>query len=66
MMRNIAPKEIVGNPFAMIGDQWMLITAGDGENCNTMDKIFPKALALQPPATNKKRRATLFKSVARK
>ena len=36
MMRNIAPKEIVGNPFAMIGDQWMLITAGDGENCNTM------------------------------
>ena len=36
MMRNIAPKEIVGNPFAMIGDQWMLITAGNGENCNTM------------------------------
>ena len=36
MLRNIAPKEIAGNPFAMIGDQWMLITAGNGENCNTM------------------------------
>ena len=35
-MRNISPKEIIGNPFAMIGDQWMLITAGDGEKCNTM------------------------------
>lgn len=36
MMRNISPKEITGNPFAMIGDQWMLITAGSGEHCNTM------------------------------
>ena len=36
MMRNISPKEITGNPFAMIGDQWMLITAGTGEACNTM------------------------------
>lgn len=36
MLRNIAPKQIAGNPFAMIGDQWMLITAGTGEACNTM------------------------------
>lgn len=24
------------NPFDAIGNQWMLITAGDGEKCNTM------------------------------
>lgn len=36
MLRNIDPKQIAGNPFAMIGDQWMLITAGTGEACNTM------------------------------
>ena len=36
MLHNIDPKQITKNPFAMIGDQWMLITAGDGENCNTM------------------------------
>ena len=36
MLRNIDPKQITKNPFAMIGDQWMLITAGNGEKCNTM------------------------------
>ena len=36
MLRNIDPKQITGNPFAMIGDQWMLITAGSAERCNTM------------------------------
>ena len=36
MLHNIDPKQIAGNPFAMIGDQWMLITAGSGERCNTM------------------------------
>ena len=36
MLRNIDPKQITNNPFAMIGDQWMLITAGDVERCNTM------------------------------
>ena len=36
MLRNIDPKQIAKNPFSLIGDQWMLITAGDGENCNTM------------------------------
>ena len=36
MLHNIDPKQIAGNPFAMIGDQWMLITAGSGECCNTM------------------------------
>ena len=36
MLRNIDPKQITKNPFAMIGDQWMLITAGTAESCNTM------------------------------
>ena len=36
MLRNIDPKQITKNPFSMIGDQWMLITAGSGEKCNTM------------------------------
>ena len=36
MLHNIDPKQITKNPFAMIGDQWMLITAGNGEGCNTM------------------------------
>lgn len=36
MLRNIDPKQITKNPFAMIGDQWMLITAGNAERCNTM------------------------------
>ena len=36
MLHNIDPKQITKNPFAMIGDQWMLITAGNGEVCNTM------------------------------
>ena len=36
MLHNIDPKQIAGNPFAMIGDQWMLITAGSGERGNTM------------------------------
>lgn len=30
------PEEMAGNPFSMIGDQWMLITAGDQTGCNTM------------------------------
>ena len=36
MLHNIDPKQITKNPFAMIGDQWMLITAGDEQRCNTM------------------------------
>ena len=36
MLHNIDPKQIAKNPFSMIGDQWMLITAGDAESCNTM------------------------------
>jgi len=36
MLRKIDPKQIAKNPFAMIGDQWMLITAGSAERCNTM------------------------------
>ena len=36
MLKNIDPKEICRNVFSMIGDQWMLITAGTQERCNTM------------------------------
>jgi len=34
--KRIAPSEIKGNPFSLIGDDWMLITAGDIEDYNTM------------------------------
>ena len=36
MFRNIDPKALDLNPFAAIGSQWMLITAGTAEHCNTM------------------------------
>ena len=32
----ISPREMSGNPFVRIGDQWMLITAGSEEKANTM------------------------------
>lgn len=36
MFKKIDPKMIEGNTFDMIGKQWMLITAGIGDDCNTM------------------------------
>ena len=36
MLKRIDPKEIGQNVFSLIGDQWMLITAGTAEQCNTM------------------------------
>lgn len=36
MFTRIDPREIDGNVFRRIGDQWMLITAGDRAQCNTM------------------------------
>lgn len=35
-MRKIDPKNLDQNVFSAIGDQWMLITAGTAEKCNTM------------------------------
>lgn len=32
----IKPEELKDNPFDLIGNQWMLITAGNEEKCNTM------------------------------
>ena len=32
----VSPKELPGNPFRMIGDDWTLITAGTPEHWNTM------------------------------
>lgn len=34
--KEIAPAEWAGNVFEKIGKEWMLITAGDADNCNTM------------------------------
>lgn len=36
MFVKIDPREMDGNVFQRIGDQWMLITAGDRNSCNTM------------------------------
>ena len=36
MFEKIDPKSLNQNVFSMIGDQWMLITAGTREQCNTM------------------------------
>ena len=36
MFTRIDPKELNQNVFSLIGDQWMLITAGTKERCNTM------------------------------
>ena len=32
----IKPEELKDNPFDLIGKQWMLISAGNEEKCNTM------------------------------
>lgn len=34
--KEIKPEEWKVNPFTAIGKEWMLITAGEKENCNTM------------------------------
>ena len=36
MFQKVDPKTLDLNPFAAIGEQWMLITAGTAERCNTM------------------------------
>ena len=36
MFKKIDPREMDGNVFQRIGDQWMLVTAGNKNNCNTM------------------------------
>lgn len=35
-MKEINPKELSFNPFYMISDEWMLVTAGDEKKFNTM------------------------------
>ena len=35
-MKEINYKEMRFNPFNLIGDEWMLVTAGDEASCNTM------------------------------
>lgn len=36
MFEKIDPRELDGNVFRRIGDQWMLVTAGNKTACNTM------------------------------
>lgn len=36
MLHQIDPKSIKDNVFSLIGDEWMLVTAGTKERCNTM------------------------------
>ena len=36
MFKKIDPKALDRNVFSIVGDQWMLITAGTPEHCNTM------------------------------
>lgn len=36
MFQSVDPKELKDNVFSLIGDKWMLITAGTVERCNTM------------------------------
>ena len=36
MFQKVDPKTLDLNPFAAVGDQWMLVTAGTPERCNTM------------------------------
>ena len=36
MFHSIDPKDLKENVFSMIGDQWMLVTAGTAEKCSTM------------------------------
>lgn len=36
VFRKISPKELEVNPIELIGDQWMLVTAGTMEKFNTM------------------------------
>lgn len=36
MLKKVDPKSLVMNPFETIGSQWMLVTAGTKEHCNTM------------------------------
>lgn len=36
MFQKVDPKSLDFNVFSAIGDQWMLITAGTSEKCNTM------------------------------
>ena len=35
-MQKINYKDMKFNPFNLIGDEWMLVTAGDESSCNTM------------------------------
>lgn len=40
MLKHIDISEFKENPFQIIGNDWMLITAGDQNNCNTMTASY--------------------------
>ena len=41
-MKEINYKEMRFNPFNLIGGEWMLVTAGDENSCNTMTASWPR------------------------
>ncbi len=36
MLKQINPESLHKNVFSLIGEQWMLVTTGDADKCNTM------------------------------
>ena len=53
MFEKIDPKALDQNVFSLIGDQWMLITAGTEDKCNTMTASWGGLVVLwgKPVAT---------------
>ena len=45
----IDPKQIPENAFQLIGTDWMLITAGDAQKCNTMTASWGGVGVLSAP-----------------
>ena len=54
--KEVKPEELNLNPFSAIGKEWMLITAGPADHCNTMTAswggigvMWGKNVAVHPP-----------------
>ena len=64
-MQEISYKDLKFNPFNLIGDEWMLITAGDEHNwCSSARRCMPQkyspvASSIRKPLTRVIRRATI-------
>ena len=47
--REVKAEELTMNPFTKIGKEWLLITAGNEEKCNTMTDISRNNMSSSPP-----------------